>query len=909
MIEKKIIRFDKGMNEYSIYKELDSPDDIRNYEYIKGGQLQIRKQASEWNTSLSSSASSVYNIDSIFVWYPDNQHASASSNESVLLFGSSSNLLKLFYRKSGASYWGHEDITVVDYQASSNLRFYEGTDKLLIADGINVAHYLKIDTEGDLIQSKLGVERPERKPTASTYEGISDWDDDDWEESNEEDGIGDCGLFQYVYTIETEGGDESNPSPLSNTIDRQYFNQASDGSQMRWVDRIVLENMYLPSGLDADFVDRIEAFNIYRREAKYSAGGNACNLYKVSQVLVKNKYNDSASAIKNSNVDVDTLNLSVPVDYDNNIAPVAGDVCEVGGYIVLSDTQTKMNFPYDFQYQCPIKIQNKDSRNFVDAVIRVRLYGSECNSASDPIEYLDWEELISASATEIKDSTALRFYDTDSHTPLPVVYMPPTSWAAAPTQASEVRWLDVFVKIPNLLPETTHTIYFTWTANSASASGVNDSWYNNASYGKFISIDADTPQQVFNSIRVKDENTKICSPTNERDWSSFNNISNILPNKADTSKNASFYGSAAWNSGTENLKALRLVETKGISVVGESQAIILPATNDYIGYDLGHNTMNDKFTFYSWVTIDQITASALPWIYTDSHVGEEDGLWMRFTASGASSHLTLEIMSENSGSIYDTEVYIENTDSKKYFIGVSFDFDNDKFTAFVKDLDTEYSDMNEVGINTSKPVISASAQVWIGNFSANHENGLDYIAMPFMEKDNYINEENKWQQLSNVSPEFDEMIGYNHSDETHNNLITMDEAKKIRYERMKNAFRWSKANSVAFPYSNLRTVSGRIKRIIPAPSFLPFKYQNTILIFGRNRIYRFVLKEDSNSWVTGADIVIPEIRRLGLLAPDSLVEAQESLYWLSEVGVVKWSPEGMDLISQKIIDVTTKNYE
>ncbi|MBS3742197.1 MAG: hypothetical protein KGY74_08765 [Candidatus Cloacimonetes bacterium] len=889
MIEKKIIRFDKGMNEYEVYKDLDSPDKIVNYENIKGGELQIRKSASIWNTGLSSSASALNPLKNIFVWFPNTMPASASGDYCVFVYGI--NTLRMFYQNASNN-WLHTDIDAVTYQASSELRFFEGSDRLLIADGNNPAHFVKINKDGKTLSGELGIPAP---TTPIKVDAMTDWDKNIFEENSESDSMANCGLFQYTYTVETKGGNESNPAPLSKTVPLQWFKKTANASDLRWIDRINIKNLCVPEGINDDLLEELDYFNIYRREVKYSAAADSCNLLKVDQVKINAKYDENGNAISNTYTDANPISMTTTVSYNNDPAPIAKDICEVGGHIVLANVQTKINFPFDFQYYCPINIQNKDPKNYIDAIFKLRIF-DKSSASSASISNFELDDFRSASVIGSDSLNKLRLYDTDSWTPLSVVY-----------DRSNGDYVDLFVKIPELLPNSVHKIYFAWTNSAVTASGVNDADYQNASGGEWVDIDDDNDQLVFDTIRVQNENTLICSPTNEQGWDVY---SDVLPNIADTNESASLMGAAVWYVPDKYLKALALVGDRDISCVGNPKAIRIPGDDDYVKYNFGHQDMVNKFVTYFWFENEELSASRVGVKYIDSHLGGTNHIYLYLdpirAVAGASTEIVIEVENSAGASEYRTGVYFENTANKYNMLGFSIDFTNQKASAFVKDLSNASSNTNEIDINIDKPEISASALVKVGNDPSYF---AEYLAMIYMEKDNYISELNKWEHLSNCMPTYDEIIGYDYSDSVYNKLISFDDVKTIEYEKHSNYCTYSKVNSVGFPSTYFKDVVGTIRRSIPAPSFLPFEYKNTVLLFTRNQIFRFVMKGNAENWADAVDVLIPEIQRVGLLASNSLTRTQSCILWLSEIGVVKWSPKGLEVISENVIDVTTDSYE
>jgi len=140
---------------------------------------------------------------------------------------------------------------------------------------------------------------------------------------------------------------------------------------------------------------------------------------------------------------------------------------------------------------------------------------------------------------------------------------------------------------------------------------------------------------------------------------------------------------------------------------------------------------------------------------------------------------------------------------------------------------------------------------------------------------------------------------------THNENITFGDTKDVGYKEYSHRFRWTNYNGIAVPDLNYKDLKEPITKIIPAPSFLQFKYENSFIIFTRNTINRFVLNSDveTGQWRAQTDNLIEEFKDIGLMEPKSLVLAGETLFGLSEKGVWKWNKNGLKLISDKIISL------
>ena len=138
-----------------------------------------------------------------------------------------------------------------------------------------------------------------------------------------------------------------------------------------------------------------------------------------------------------------------------------------------------------------------------------------------------------------------------------------------------------------------------------------------------------------------------------------------------------------------------------------------------------------------------------------------------------------------------------------------------------------------------------------------------------------------------------------------NKNISFGDTKESTYKEYSHRFRWTDYNGIAVPDLNYKDLKEPIVRMMPAPSFLQFEYANSFLLFTRNSINRFVLKADvdTGQWRAQTDNLIEEFKDLGLMAPKTLVLAGDTLFGLSEKGVWKWNKNGMNLISDKIMDL------
>ena len=140
-------------------------------------------------------------------------------------------------------------------------------------------------------------------------------------------------------------------------------------------------------------------------------------------------------------------------------------------------------------------------------------------------------------------------------------------------------------------------------------------------------------------------------------------------------------------------------------------------------------------------------------------------------------------------------------------------------------------------------------------------------------------------------------------DGVENENITFDDVESIVDDKKDNYVYYTNYGMDTFSPLNYFKVKGEVVRIMPSPSYLNYQYQNTLLIFTRNEVNRFVFNGNVTDWATETNSVIPELKDRGLLAINSLVSTGSSMLWLSDIGVIRWNAQGMIPISKGIIDI------
>ncbi|MEE9571775.1 MAG: hypothetical protein V3W20_01850, partial [Candidatus Neomarinimicrobiota bacterium] len=200
---------------------------------------------------------------------------------------------------------------------------------------------------------------------------------------------------------------------------------------------------------------------------------------------------------------------SIQLSYENDIAPFAKHAAEVSGIVGLANIREKTRFPFNFEKFCPININNVNNKNFVDAIVQVRLYDSNNSGTLDyygnQVDYIDDLDLTyydDTGADGMLNLDLIRIYDDDKTTPIKVTYVKYTGTA----------FIDIYVKIPLFVAGQLKTLYLCFNTPTGEEEGVNITDYKTYEYGEFAQLESNIVPLFFNVERVKSNQTVICSP-------------------------------------------------------------------------------------------------------------------------------------------------------------------------------------------------------------------------------------------------------------------------------------------------------------------------------------------------------------------------------------------------------------
>ena len=809
-----------------------------NYEIKGDGFLYKRKEAEEYDSGLTTAIEAVFSSVSFISepWYPKTLLKKGTdemdSDFILFVFGTTSGgayELHIFFTISGTwtnvivdsssetltTYLTAADITYAS-DIGSDIEIAFATDSVFIVDGVNNSYMVSIDTEGVLFAGTAGIPAPTNKASVTQ---VTTWNENQWENNSTELKLGDPGFFQCIYTAVTKTGEESNPSPLSDTLDLQFFNLDEVGADERWVEKVDITDLSIPD-VSAGIVENLKYFKIYMRIIRYSEGEGSKTLELTQQFEIISKKDSSGNILTSGTTGNNYTLIIEPTagetpSYENDVAPVAKTVDFLGGIAMLGDVQTKIKFPWDFKYHHAITIQNSDTESYVDAIIRIRLRESDIDDfAIDDFVYDN-------GGWDLRKEGLIRLFDSDLTTPLMVVYNGKND-SSYVSVGGENNYIDLFIKIPLLPSGAGRLIYLCWTptANEADYPGVpdeyndlpaynaDDSWNTNIGihYGRFHVVgDVWERQQVWSGERVK-ANSLICSP--------IENIRNVyIVNKANDALNGEI-----GEESSIKLNSFRTIPTVSmptdVNTIGsytlideatgytynkkgiqyEASSVLAPPETGYL-YGVYKQPVDQYQTYHAdWVevfsTIIQFekdvpladayqTAFSLYWVVDPTDLVQG---WYITNHTGTSNTYL-----QGSGTTHQyARNFLYNT---YFFFFMSWDerdMLNAKYTVATYNL--EFNDISELKINewqTSDPFRPLSALDGIKNISVlggtrNMPDGeLDFIQVV---QGTYINQGDTIKNIINLMPVFDSMIGYKYSetgDAAHNNNITFSETKEI----------------------------------------------------------------------------------------------------------------------------------
>ena len=870
------------------------------------------------------------------------------------------------------------------YTAKSEPQFAFTEDKVIITDGINNTHYVAIDTDGITRAGKMGLPAPRNR---AKVEQMTSVDKSLFETDTTQTYISAPSLVQITYTAVTKFGDESNPAPLSQTLDMQYNKIGEDGITGHYIDKVKVQDLTVPD-VPENVMETVKYFNFYIRVVPYKAGVEVGSLIFTEQQEINTKTKTGTDTGNNYVLTIPPLGDTA--SYENDVAPIADTAAQLGGITMLGNVQDNVKFPWKFKNFHAIKVSNQDTASYVDGNFILRLYDKDSDNAN-AISNLDLDDYINhtlGTNALFSNTSYFRLFDEDLTTPLycgyvkgengvgkPISYKTIDDVYGTQTDGSAqsqygIEYVDLIVQVPYMTSNLTRTIYLCWSSEGdrETYTGVdsaydalisNDSsWKGNfgVHYGKVLNINSDSfdRQQFFKGSMLDNDQTYISYPmelTFEGKRSNRANLNNKITGTVEIANNDVSFPSNT----ITHVRGFKTTE-KWTNRINTSSSTVGSTSMQLESADSGAFLNGSQFDGGSlaetagWVSFmfdgsDGVVRTSSSYTTTryflctiwgqepSENIGEDKAISLfvrRFqdssgTSTGVKYYMYLDDWRGSSSisgkywlgndfQVYGSDGGTQNSLSQRYIL-ITWNSDTSKVTVWSGGHNGSIV-YKTVDWNFTKLTDGAFEGVLIGGVDGQgttclKDSRYDDVQMQLGE---YLDpsvdgSRARFANIMNQFPAYDNFIGYKHPesqdqlDEAYNNNISFTKTETTDVKPRKNMIRWSDINRNAFPDLYFKSVREPILKIVPAPSFLQYQYQNTFLIYTRNSISRFVLEGNASGWQGSSSSLIEERTQYGLYAPESLVRIGESLFWLSEVGVIMWDRDGLRLISKNIINV------
>lgn len=953
--ENILLPFSGGMNNVS---EVIPPEECRalvNYEHKNNDTLKKRLAPIAFSDLVYGEGGGGYLSCGIYypqtqkLWYPNNMPTltgvyTCSGNYVFVVFGNTNEngdiyaLYLVCETGNSAHPWMKVELTnsEITYTSESELRFFMTPERVLITDwaGGNKAHKIEIKEDGSVVFAIIGAKRPSSKPTVTPIysQGAGSGRMGEVFQTNDESYFSEVGVFYFCYTLEDEEGTESNPSPVSELADFQWQKTDEDDNVIQFLDHVELRELKVAKDLDEEVVKLYKFFNIYGMHFKYSAGSAASTFVKIAQKRVVAYLNDVGEPRANT-ITLTQWELGIAINYDNNRAPVSRDILETNGVIALSTINYQSEFFAEHDKAVKITISNPNNVTIVNKRIRLRIYdrrGDGVVADGMWIPELKWDEH-SVGGSFVDLEASFRFWDTDRTTPLLCSYFT--------RNPGSLHYFDFVINIPQIMASQEKEIYFSWASDSDHAL---DSAFNEPALGKFMLMyDSASMSSVlnFDPMALIKETNYINSPCILRDTDIGGMDGDSVPNRYDERFNGVLSGSSVWRGSMINFfphtnnflyyrnpyyiysieyaltaddhstgKTTYDIEEKGLAFSSAKKGIIscfiaVPpnAPNDY---NLGVDYLPSIFTImvgvkYFGLLYDVSNDLFKIWAF-DPLIPNMDEISFANTVK----------FDKGAG-----------TGIMTYYLVFQWDFDDNKASVTlikrdvaspytVTEMEDEITNISSLDIEDKFDDTDTVCSVIFGS------NGLaitgtfhmftlknSYISIPNVllgETHQDSGNERKLlaSELAIMNPPLAYHIGNNlgFGDDENENVYIATDLEEIEDENELGVIRYSKPYTEAFPERYLFKLQREIYRIIIAPSYLGFQEQSNLIAFMRNGFSSIPLNtSDSALW--GNYQVNPEEKRFGLEAMDGIVVTGSAVYYKTELGIVKWSGSGRELIN------------
>lgn len=332
-----------------------------NYEYVNGSEPTRRKEIG------LPIGLHIPNLRSFTVWYSTNNII--GNIDKHIYIADDGEAIRLYYRKDESGY----SYEMLFDDIGSDVVYFVSANRVLIADGLNRCRYVSINVDGDILSGVLGIPAPTNKINVSIDENDNRYVSVNPIEElpNTDIGMGRerGNILGVCYTVETDTGNESNPSPVNYEQRLMYKYPTADtemGFKYFWA-KALYKGLTIPD-VSENIAETLKYYNIYVTDIDYTSGTHGKSFNLVARVRIVNKdgqsYSDSSKEKLKS------------IDYTNNISPVANTIIESNNVIFVGNIKDKINFPFEFTKYTAITLNNQNDRDYVNVPIAIRIDAS-----------------------------------------------------------------------------------------------------------------------------------------------------------------------------------------------------------------------------------------------------------------------------------------------------------------------------------------------------------------------------------------------------------------------------------------------------------------------------------------------------------------------------------------------------
>ncbi len=928
MIRFRIPIFNGGIN------EIGRPDLIGDGQMVECENLTLTRSLTleavrggeDWgenNAIEAGSLAAIGEVKKIFAWRPRFMPDGAlDESEYVLMLYDEAEVesetvrrLWLLYPKNeaeGVVTWGSKDDEPVIAKLYNPPSFAVTDRGLTLCDGreASVLKYIEVNFRGEIKSGDVGLRAPVSLGVLNTGESNVDVGMDSLDVGM---GIPKGSILFFCYTMESEGGVESNPSPMMVSSEMNFHSRDEDGDFDRLWQKAVIERIRTRMADTGEDAEGVKYFNIYMASTPFTEGVVSRGaLHHAARIPVKDEAGD------NNYVSTSAFGGKV-LSWGNDATIKGDDVCYTGGVTFVSNANSHVGFAFEFRWYWPIKLINRNSRHYAEAAVWLRLKSSELKVDGETV--IDWNTVLPGAGTP-DEKHHLRLFDTDMTTMLPVIYK----------KASDGSYVDVLVKIPYMSAQETHVIYLCYGGVGVPpAEEMNGQDFRTAEYGDWMNmVEGLEGQKVVSPSRVRSNNDVVTFANEEEylsagTWDGNNTV--IFKNRAD--ENIEIKGRVNFrrNVGYEKI----LGEFKAQNELFSQYDPVYMHLNGINRYEamtiskLGdERPLQGMPAMMSLMFTVSLTKSDIRddniWANRFALVGRDTGRYVKLQIKRNGDNFSFRMRYRNTDvgeSRYNSSEITYNcgTDGRQYYLFLmSWEKNNSRislqlrvYTPLEIDPDGVWEDfVVEESTNNADRLpdgIAYRLLFEVNSFSDELVNQSFEFVNTRLIKNAYITSLDSAETLLSCLPYFpEEHVGFDEG-EGENVNVSIDDGLKIKYDTRLGMLRYSSIGGITFPVMNYLWAKGRITRIMPAPSYLQTgDYQNCVVVFGEDFRQRMLLRGTPAGWQAAInEILVDEKVHFGLSerARETLLMVANTLYWVSGNKLMRENMSGMVPVNQQ----------